>query len=81
MSYYWFNREKILQKAEKKYLNCGGKEKTDEYYQTDEDVLNEKARNRYINLPEEEKEAERQYGTDRYKKIKEKSGGLIEKSY
>ena len=28
MSYYWFNREEVLQKAEKKY----SKEKAAEYY-------------------------------------------------
>ena len=27
MNYYWFNREEVLQKAEEKYRNCGGKEK------------------------------------------------------
>ena len=54
MSYYWFNTEKVLQKAEEKYHNCGGKEKAAKYYQTNKDVLKEKARNKYINLSEEE---------------------------
>ena len=27
MSYYWFTREELLQKAKDKYDNCGGKEK------------------------------------------------------
>ena len=32
MSYYWFNRQELLQKAKNKYHNCGGKEKAAEYY-------------------------------------------------
>ena len=74
---YWFNREEVLQKAEEKYHNSGGKEKVAEYYQTNKDVLNEKARNKYRNLSEKEKEAKRQYSRDRYKKIKEKLGGKL----
>ena len=27
MSYCWFNKKEILQKAKEKYGNCGGKEK------------------------------------------------------
>ena len=30
MSYYWFNKKELLQKAEEKYHNCGGKEKAAE---------------------------------------------------
>ena len=77
MSYYWFNREEVLRKAEQKYRNCGGKEKDAEYYIANKDVLKEKARNKYRNLSEEEKEAKRQYSRDRYKKIKEKLGGKL----
>ena len=32
MSYYWFNRQELLQKAKDRYHNCGGKEKAAEYY-------------------------------------------------
>ena len=31
MTYYWFHREELLQKAKEKYGN-GGKEKDAEYY-------------------------------------------------
>ena len=79
MSYYWFNKEEVLEKAKEKYDNSGGKEKAAEYYQTNKDVVKEKARNKYRNLPEEEKEAKRQYSRDRYKKIKEKLGGKLKK--
>ena len=51
MSYYLFNREGILQKAEKRY----SKEKAAEYYLQNKEVIKEKARNRYNNLSEEEK--------------------------
>ena len=27
MSYYWFNRQELLQKAKYRYHNCAGKEK------------------------------------------------------
>ena len=56
MSYYWFNRQELLQKAKDKYHSCGGKEKAAEYYLDNREVLNEKTKNKYKNLPEEEKE-------------------------
>ena len=46
MSYYWFNREKILKNAWDRYQNKGGKEKT-----AKQGVLREEARN----LSKEEK--------------------------
>ena len=32
MSYYFFNRQELLQKAKDKYHNCGGKRKSAKYY-------------------------------------------------
>ena len=61
MSYYWFNREEVLEKTEEKYHNGGGKEKAATYYQKNKDVLKEKAKNKLINLSEEEKEVKIQY--------------------
>ena len=58
---YWFNREEVLQEAKKKYNNCGGREKSDEYYQANKDVLKENAKNRYRDLSEEEKEVKKEY--------------------
>ena len=55
MSYYWFNKKEILQKAEEKYHNCGGKEKAAKCYQANKDAIKEKAKNRYKNLSEEKK--------------------------
>ena len=65
MSYYWDNREKILNK----YHNLGRKEKAAEYYQNDKDIFNEKSKNRYRNLSEEKKEIKRQYSRNRYQKL------------
>ena len=52
MSYYWFNRQEILQKAKEKY----SKEKAAEYYKQNKEAIKEKSRERYENLSQEEKE-------------------------
>ena len=52
MSYYWFNRQEILQKAKKRY----SKEKAAEYYLQNKDVTKEKLKNWYKNLSQEEKD-------------------------
>ena len=51
MSYYWCNRQEILQKAKERY----SKEKAAEYYQQNKEVIKEKPRNHYKNMSEEEK--------------------------
>ena len=56
MSYYWFNKKELLEKAEEKYHNCGGKEKTAIYYKDNKDAIKEKAKTKYKNLSEEETE-------------------------
>ena len=38
MSYYWFNRQELLQKVKEKYEN-GAKEKLAKYYQDRKDVI------------------------------------------
>ena len=68
MSYYWFKRQGLLQKAGKKYHSCGGKGKYAEYYKNDKDVIKEKADNKYNNLTNEKKEAKKEYNKNRYKK-------------
>ena len=69
MSYYWFNKQEILQKAKEKYDN-GGKEKAAEYYQANRDVIKQKSNERYRNLSEEEKEAKKSTARIRIKKRK-----------
>ena len=46
MSYYWFNRQEILQKAKKRYP----KETAAEYYAQNKKAIKEKSRERYKNL-------------------------------
>ena len=41
MSYYWFNRQELLQKAKQKYDN-GGKERAAKYYQDNKEVIKRK---------------------------------------
>ena len=72
MSYYWFNREKLLKKANTKYHNKGGKEKDAKYYVDNKEVMKEKARIKYKQLTEEEKELKRQYSRNGYNKLKQK---------
>ena len=65
MSYYWFNRQEILQKPKKIY----SKEKAAEYYLQNKEVIKEKARNRYRNLSEEEKNKIKKYQRKRYQEL------------
>ena len=44
MSYYWFNREEVMQKAKEKYNNCDGKEKPAEYYRTNKDIFKKESK-------------------------------------
>ena len=69
MSYYWSNREELLQKAKEKYEN-GGKEEAAKYYRDNKDIIKEKEKNKLGTLSEEEKEAKRQYSKNRYNKMK-----------
>ena len=55
MSYYWFNREKLLKNAWNKYHNKSGKQKTAEYYKKNADVIKFEVKNKYKNMPEKEK--------------------------
>ena len=65
MSYYWFNRQEILQKAKERY----SKEKAAEYYKQNKEVIKEKSRNRYKNLSEEEKYKIKEYQKKRYQEL------------
>ena len=54
MSYYWFNKQELLQKAKEKY-DSGGKEKAAKCYRDNKDVIKEKEMSKYRNMSEEEK--------------------------
>ena len=43
MSYYQFNIQELLEKANDRYCNCGGKEKAAKYHTGNKDVMKEKA--------------------------------------
>ena len=65
MSYYWCNRQEILQKAKEEY----SKGKTAEYYLQNKEVIKEKSRNRYKTLSEEEKNKIKEYQKKRYQEL------------
>ena len=65
MSYSWFNRQEILQKARERY----SKEKAAEYYNQNKEVIKEKSKNRYKNLSEEEKNKMKEYQKKRYQEL------------
>ena len=81
MSYYRFNRQELLQKEKDRHHNCGGKEKTAEFYNANKNVIKEKANNKYKNLSEEEKKAKREYGKNSYKNMKERKFFLKKTKY
>ena len=57
MIYYWFNRQKILQKAKEK----DSKEKAAEYQAQNKEAIKEKSRECYKNLSQEEKGKIKEY--------------------
>ena len=65
MSYYWFNRQEVLQKAKERH----SKEKAAEYYLQNKEAIKEKAKERYKNLSEEEQNKIRDYQRKRYQEL------------
>ena len=64
MNYYWFNRQKILQKAKEKY----SKEKAAEYYKQNKEAIKEKLKENYKNLSQEKKD--KKYQGQKYQRQK-----------
>ena len=62
MNYYWFNRQKILQKAKE---NCS-KEKAAEYYKQNTEAIKEKSREHYKDLSQKEKDKIKEYQKRKY---------------
>ena len=52
MNYYWFNRQKILQKSKENY----SKEKSAECYKQNKEAIKVKSWERYKNMSQEEKD-------------------------
>ena len=65
MSYYWFNRQEILQKAKERY----SKEKTSEYYAQNKDAIKEKSREGYKILSQEEKDKIKEYQREKSQEL------------
>ena len=65
MTYYWFNREKLLKNAWHKYYNKGGKEKAAKDYPANQKILKD-ARNKYKSLAKKEMDKKRKYQRERY---------------
>ena len=65
MSYYWFNRQEILQKVKERQ----SKEKVAEYYLKSKEAIKEKSRERYKNLSREEKDKIKDYQRKKYQEL------------
>ena len=65
MSYYWFDRQKILQKAKEKY----SKEKATGYYLQNKEAIKEKSTERYKHLSQVEKDKIKEYQKKRYQEL------------
>ena len=65
MSYYWFNRQEIFQKAKEKY----SKEKAAEYYAQNKEAIKAKSRERYKNFSLEEKDKIKEYQIKKYQEL------------
>ena len=57
MSYYWVNRQEILQKAKERY----SKEKAAEYYLQNKEAMKEKSRERCKSLSQDKKDKIKEY--------------------
>ena len=64
-------KKELLQKAKYRHHNSSGKEEAAEYCLETRGVLKEKAKNKYESLQREEKKANREYGRNSYKSMKE----------
>ena len=65
MSYYWFDRKEILQKAKERY----SKEIDAEYYLKNKEAIKEMSKSRYKNLSLEEKDKIKEYQRKKYKEL------------
>ena len=65
MSYYWFNKQEILQNAKERY----SKEKAAEHYSQNKEALKEKSREHYKNLSQEEKDKINEYQRKRHQQL------------
>ena len=55
MSYYWFNRKELLEKAHKNYHKESEKEQAASYYQRNKEAIKKKASEAYKNCQKKKK--------------------------
>ena len=65
MSYYWFHRQEILQKAKEKY----SKQKAAECFAKNKEAIIEKSREHYKNLSQEKKDKIKEYQRKKYQEL------------
>ena len=65
MSYYWFNRQEILQKPKERY----SKEKAADYYAQIKEAKKEKSRECYKNFSQEEENKIKEYQRKKYQEL------------
>ena len=65
MGYYWFTRQKFLQKAKERYSEV----KAAEYYLQNKEAIKEKSKHQYKNLSKEEKDKIKEYQRKRYQEM------------
>ena len=65
MSYYWFNRQEILQRSKERYY----KEKAAAYYSQRKEAIKEKSKNWYKNFSQEENDKIKGYQIQRYQQL------------
>ena len=65
MSYYWFNKQEILQKAKERY----SKEKAAEHYLKIQRSNKKKSKNWYKNFSKEEKDKIKEFQRKRYQQL------------
>ena len=71
MSYYWFNRKELLEKAHEKYHKEGVKEQAARFYKENKEAMKKKTREKYRNMSKEGKEKIKERSRNRYYKLKE----------
>ena len=65
MSYYWFSKTEILQRAKERY----SKENAADYYLQNKETIKEKSKNQYKNVSKEEKDKVKEYRRKRYQQL------------
>ena len=77
MSYYWFNRQEILQKPKERY----SKEKAAKYYAQNKEAIKEKPREHCKNLSQEKKDKIKEHQRKKYQELIQYKKGALKNKY